>query len=62
MIYKATKGWDEELCARVPVICSVLKGKMLTEQEPTHSWYQTGVFPDGDEAVILFRVAGGGMA
>ena len=26
------------------------------------SWYRTGLFPRGDEAVILFRVAAGGMA
>ena len=52
----------QELCARVPIICSLLKGKMLTEHEPAHSLYQSGMFPDGDEAVILFRVAAGGMA
>ena len=26
------------------------------------SWYRSGLFPRGDEAVILFRVAAGGMA
>ena len=46
----------------MPSICSLLKGKMRTEQQPARSWYDTGMFVPGDEAVILFRIAAGGMA
>ena len=50
-------GWDEKLCQLVPTICITLRGTLRTESGPAHDWYQTGLLPGGDEAVILFRVA-----
>jgi hypothetical protein len=61
-LYTATGGWDDALCTRVPTICSTLRGRLQTEHEPAHSLYQSGMFPAGDEAVILFRIGAGGMA
>jgi hypothetical protein len=61
-LYTATGGWDDALCARLPTVCGALRGRLQTEREPAHTLYQSGQFPVGDEAVILFRVGAGGMA
>ena len=61
-LYTARTGWDEQECAHVPTVCTILRGRLRTEREPAQAWYKTGHFVAGDEAVILFRVSAGGLA
>eukprot|EP01052_Picozoa_sp_SAG31_P027844 SAG31_NODE_2640_length_5324_cov_5.437835_3_plen_76_part_00 len=57
ILYTATNGWDEKQCQELPTVCATLKGKLRSEQGWEHVKYKTGLFVDGDEAVILFRLA-----
>eukprot|EP01052_Picozoa_sp_SAG31_P014121 SAG31_NODE_867_length_11367_cov_25.365992_3_plen_456_part_00 len=62
MLYSATTGWDENLCRSAPTVCNLLRGKMRTEQPAVKTSYEQTMLSTNDEAVILFRVAAGGMA
>ena len=63
VLYTAASGWSDALCKHLPSICTIVRNRLRTEYEPARSWYRSGHFPSGDEAVILFRVeAGRGMA
>lgn len=62
ILYMAGSGWDEENCKLLPTVCKLLRGRLRTELQPARSWYGSRMFVAGDEAVIVFRVAGGGMA
>lgn len=62
VLYTAAGGWDEDLCHQMPTVCNMLKGKLRSEHEPYRGRFATGLFVENDEAVIVFRIAAGGMA
>ena len=62
VLYTAGDGWDARLCNKIPSVCGLLRGKLRTESGPDRRRYDSGLFTTNDEAVIIFRVAAGGMA
>jgi hypothetical protein len=66
VLYSAAKGWDPKLCAVMPTVCELLRGKLRTEQPEVRALYQRDgsmlTMSGNDEEVVLFRVKAQGMA
>lgn len=62
VLYTAGDGWNARLCKKIPSVCDILRGKLRTESGADRRRYDSGLFTPNDEAVIIFRVAAGGMA
>eukprot|EP01043_Picozoa_sp_COSAG02_P006497 COSAG02_NODE_185_length_30442_cov_59.370168_24_plen_107_part_00 len=62
VLYTAGDGWNARLCNKIPSVCETLRGKLRTESGVDRRRYDSGLFTPNDEAVIIFRVAAGGMA